>query len=99
MRRILFFLLLAALSACRPANPVSALLDRIDPGASRRVVVELVPDAGDTDYFEIGSRGGKPLLRGSDYVSIATGLNWYLKYYCGIHLGWNCMQAELPSCR
>ena len=37
------------------------------------------------------------MIRGNNYVSIATGLNWYLKYHVGIHLSWNGMQAELPE--
>ena len=30
-------------------------------------------------------------------MSIATGINWYLKYYAGVHLSWNCMTANLPD--
>ena len=37
MKRIFLLILLAALAACRPASPVDALLERIDPGASRRI--------------------------------------------------------------
>lgn len=37
------------------------------------------------------------VVRGNNYVSIATGINWYLKYYAGIHLSWNGMQAKLPA--
>lgn len=37
------------------------------------------------------------MVRGNTYVNIATGLNWYLKYYAGIHLTWNGMQAKLPD--
>ena len=96
MKRFIFLILLAALAACRPSDPVSGLLERIDPGASRRFVVELVPSE-DGDFFELDSRGGKPVLRGNNYVSIASGLNWYLKYYCGIHLAWDGMTAELPG--
>ena len=96
MKRFIFLILLAVLAACRPSDPVSGLLDRIDPGASRRFVVELAPSE-DEDFFELDSRGGKPVLRGNNYVSIASGLNWYLKYYCGIHLSWDGMTAELPG--
>ena len=100
MKRFLILLCLCAglLSACRPDNPVSAMLERIDTGASRRIAVELVP-GGDGDFFEISSRGRRPLIRGNNYVNIAAGLNWYLKYYCGIHLSWNCMTARLPDGR
>ena len=37
------------------------------------------------------------VVRGNTYVNIATGLNWYLKYYAGIQLTWNDMQADLPE--
>ncbi|MDE5998197.1 MAG: alpha-N-acetylglucosaminidase, partial [Muribaculaceae bacterium] len=30
-------------------------------------------------------------------VSVATGLNWYLKHFCGINLTWNNMQTALPA--
>ena len=37
------------------------------------------------------------MVRGNNPVSIATGVNWYLKYYAGIHLSWNGMTARLPD--
>lgn len=37
------------------------------------------------------------MIRGNNYISIATGLNWYLKYYANIHLSWNGMTAKLPK--
>lgn len=37
------------------------------------------------------------MIRGNNYVSIATGVNWYLKYYAGIQLSWNGMTAQLPA--
>lgn len=94
-RLIVLLFFLAGVAACRPADPVSGLLERIDPGSSRRFVIDMTGGPG--DYFEIDSRRGKPVLRGNSYVSIATGLNWYLKYYCGVHLSWNCMTADLPE--
>ena len=92
---LIFTLCLTALAACRPSNPVSALLERIDPGASKRIVVEFreSPEA----FFEIDCRGGKPVIRGDNYVHAAVGLNWYLKHYCGVHLSWNGMTAALPE--
>jgi len=75
-------------------NPVAGLLERIDPGASERICTELC--AGAEPFFEIDSRGGRPVIRGDSYVHIATGLNWYLKHHCGIHLSWNRMAAALP---
>lgn len=79
----------------RAASPVQGLLERIDKGASRKFVVEQVKS--DTDFFELDQKGNKILVRGNNPVSIATGVNWYLKYYAGIHLSWNKMTACLPD--
>ena len=97
MRKIILCLTLLMAAACgRPSNPVTDMLERIDPGASKRIVIELreSPEA----FFEIDSRGGKPVVRGDNYIHAAVGLNWYLKHYCGVHLSWNGMSA-LPRFR
>lgn len=77
------------------ANPIDGLLERIDKGASHKFVIELKKN--DKDFFELDQKGKKVVVRGNTYVNIATGLNWYLKYYAGIHLTWNGMQAKLPD--
>lgn len=77
------------------SNPVDRLLERIDKGASAKFKTELKESA--VDFFELDQQGRKVVVRGNNYVSIATGINWYLKYYAGIHLSWNGMQAELPE--
>lgn len=90
---ILCFLLM--LSVAHAASPVEGLLERIDKGASRKFIIEQVK--GPADFFELDQKGDKVVIRGNNWVSIATGLNWYLKYYAHIHLSWNGMQAELPE--
>ena len=77
------------------ANPVKGLLERIDKGASDKFIIELA-DQG-KDFFELDQKGNKVVIRGNNYINIATGLNWYLKYYAGVHLSWNGMQYELPA--
>lgn len=77
------------------ATPIDGLLERIDKGASRKILTETV--SSDCDFFEITSKNGKPLIRGNNYVSIASGINWYLKYSVGVHLAWNSMHASLPA--
>lgn len=77
------------------ASPVQGLLERIDKGASRKFIIEQVKSP--TDFFELDQKGDKVVIRGNNPVSIATGLNWYLKYYAGIQLSWNGMTAELPA--
>lgn len=76
-------------------NPVNGLLERIDPGASKKFIIQV--KKGQSDFFELDQKGDKVVIRGNNYVNIATGLNWYLKYYAGIHLSWNGMTAELPE--
>ena len=79
------------------AHPLMGLLDRIDTGASKRIAFEIKDSKSGQDYFELSQKGTKPLIRANTYVNAAVGLNWYLKYYCGIHLTWNCMKAKLPA--
>ena len=79
------------------ATPVTQLLERIDKGASKKFKTELVKQ--DKDFFEIdqASSSSPIIIRGNSWVNIAVGINWYLKYYAGIHLTWNNMSAKLPA--
>ena len=91
----LLVLLLSVWTVHLFAGPIDGLLERIDKGASRKFVIEL--KKGEKDFFELDQKGSKVVVRGNTYVNIATGINWYLKYYAGVHLSWNGMQAELPD--
>lgn len=94
MRKLLiFFFCVVALVAT--ATPVDNLLERIDKGASRKFKIQLIKS--DTDFFELDQAGTKVMVRGNTWVNIASGINWYLKYYAGVHLSWNCMKAKLPE--
>ncbi len=77
------------------ANPIDGLLERIDEGASRKFVTELV--ASDEDFFELDQEGDSVVVRGNTYVNIAVGVDWYLKYYLHTMLSWNSMTAHLPE--
>ncbi len=77
------------------SGPVEDLLERIDEGASSKFSVELLE--GGKDFFELDQDGDKVVVRGNTWVNVAAGVNWYLKYYAGIHLSWNCMRARLPE--
>ena len=91
----LLILLIVGLSVQLSANPINGLLERIDKGASKKFVIEF--KKGADDFFELDQKGTKVVVRGNNYVNIATGINWYLKYYAGIQLSWNGMQAKLPQ--
>ena len=95
MRNILTIICCCAVLMVQ-ANPADDLLERIDKGASRKFKTELRATDG-PDYFELSQAGQRVVVRGNTWVNIATGINWYLKYHCGIHLSWNQMQAKLPA--
>ena len=76
------------------SNPVDDLLERIDKGASAKFKIERVKSQ--KDFFELDQQGRRVVVRGNTWVNIASGVNWYLKYYASIHLSWNQMQAKLP---
>lgn len=88
-------LCLMAFTLNTAANPVDDLIERIAPGNARKFKTELRKDT--TDFFELSQDGGRVRISGNTWVNIATGLNWYLKYYCGQHLTWNNMRASLPA--
>lgn len=92
---LLLLLCLITAATSFAATPIDGLLERIDKGASRKFIIE--QKKSDIDFFELDQRGNKVVVRGNNYVNIASGINWYLKYYAGVQLSWNCMKAELPA--
>ncbi|MDE5872045.1 MAG: alpha-N-acetylglucosaminidase, partial [Muribaculaceae bacterium] len=94
----LFSLFLPLLSLAARDKASEALLERISPGSKGRISFELQKSSNqDTDFFEISMKNGKPHIAGNNSVSVATGLNWYLKHFCGINLTWNNMLTSLPD--
>lgn len=94
-RQIVYFFFLIAALPIWAATPIDGLLERIDPGASKKFVIEL--KRGSQDFFELDQKGKKVVVRGNNFVNIASGINWYLKYYAGVQLTWNQMHAKLPA--
>lgn len=94
MRRLLTAWL-CMLTMTLTANPVDNLINRISPGAARHFKTVLQPS--DRDFFELSQEGNRVCIKGNTWVNIASGLNWYLKYYAGIHLSWNNMTARMPA--
>ena len=93
--KILFSAVILMLGGVMNASPITGLLERIDKGASSKFKIECQNST--EDFFELDQHGDKVVVRGNNYVSIATGINWYLKYYAGINLSWNGMTADLPE--
>ncbi|MEG1574065.1 MAG: alpha-N-acetylglucosaminidase [Bacteroidales bacterium] len=95
MKHIFILVIYLTISCIAKASPITHLLERIDKGASEKFKIEVVQSGN--DFFELDQEGDKVVIRGNNYVSIATGINWYLKYHAGIHLSWNGMSAVLPT--
>lgn len=93
----LFLFITICLTTVVHANPIDDLINRIDNGASKQFDIQLENNST-RDFFEIDNApNGRISIKGNSWVSIATGLNWYLKYTAGIHLTWNNMRADIPS--
>ena len=65
----------------------TALAHRIIPRQARHIVFEGLP-AGSSDLFTLRSEGGRIVIGGNNANSMAVGLNYYLKYYCHVNVGW-----------
>lgn len=95
---IFSLILFTALGAAAARDRASeALLGRVCPDGKGRISLEVKSDKSGPDWFEIDSKGGRPRISGNNSVSVATGLNWYLKHCCGLHLSWNNMSVSLPQ--
>ncbi len=91
-----------AQAATSPADAARGVLGRLLPGSRQHFVFEQIPPAATSaqhgrDVFEIESRDGKIVLRGSTGVSMCSALNWYLKYYCHCHVSFCGDQLALPD--
>ena len=62
------------------------VIERTIPQYADCIKLEVIPDANGSDVFEITSRDGVPVIRGSNAISICAGFNWYLKYACNAHV-------------
>ncbi|MBO5019950.1 MAG: alpha-N-acetylglucosaminidase N-terminal domain-containing protein, partial [Clostridia bacterium] len=55
------------------------------------------PKSNGYDFFEISFSNGKINIKGNNGVSLATGLNHYLKYYCKVNICQVGDQAKMPA--
>ena len=88
---------MSAFAASSPIQAVYDLIERVTPGYSPQFQLELIKPVDGNDMFEIASRKGKVLLRGTSQVALASAFNHYLKYNCNAHLSWQGDQLDLPE--
>ena len=49
------------------------------------------------DYFTLSDESGKIKVTGNNGVSLATGVNHYLKYFCNVHISQVGNQVNMPA--
>jgi len=96
------FCVLLALSGgmvyAQPDKPsLEAFLHRTVGDKAPQFQVEYIGPEKGKDVFELESSGaGKIVLRGSNGLSVASALNYYLKNYCHHLITWNGAPSPLP---
>ncbi|MFT4156258.1 alpha-N-acetylglucosaminidase [Parafilimonas sp.] len=76
---------------------IRGLLQRTVPSKAAFFSVEEIAPENGKDVFELESRGNKIILRGSNGVSVASALNYYLRNYCNCLITWNGSNLKLPE--
>ena len=69
------------------AKAAAELAARVIPDAAGHFVFETLP-ADTADFFTLRQEGRKIAIGGNNANSMAVGLNYYLKYYCHVNIGW-----------
>lgn len=90
MRKLLLFSLIV-IGLCRctssPDLPMYDMVARLLPDNTSSFVFEQLPS--DSDFFELEQgAGNKIVIRGNNGVSMARGLNYYLRNYCHKSVSW-----------
>lgn len=76
---------------------LDAFLHRIVKDKATQFEVEYLAQEEGKDVFELEGRRGKIVLRGSNGLSVASALNYYLKNYCHHLITWNGAPGSLPG--
>ena len=58
---------------------------------------ELAKNDSGKDFYEISSLNGKIHIKGNEGLSLTTGLNYFLKYYCNVHVSQQTKQVKMPE--
>lgn len=96
MKKLLTLILVLCISLiAKCENPVDELLARIDYSAVKKFSFSLTDQMSEKDFFAIDSKRGKIVIEGNNWISVAAGLNWYLKYYAGVNITWSNPRERL----
>lgn len=77
---------------------IYGLIDRIVGSKYRSwFTFEIAPSTDGLDYYEISMKDNKVHIKGNVGVSITTGLNYYFKYYCNVHVSQQTENVKMPA--
>jgi alpha-N-acetylglucosaminidase len=92
MKYFLFAILLFCSSSlyCQTRNIIAAnaLVKRIAPHLTSKIIFEELQTDTPKDLFELESKKGRIIIRGNNANSMAVGFNYYLKHYCVVSISW-----------
>ncbi|MDP9081452.1 MAG: alpha-N-acetylglucosaminidase [Bacteroidota bacterium] len=72
---------------------VKGIIDRLLPGKLSYFILKTIPATASRDSFYVQSQGDKILIEATNPLSMAKGLNYYLKNYCHISVSWYADEA------
>lgn len=98
---VLFALCLGFFSTTEAERQARGLARRIVPLYAGKIDFRQTDDTT-IDIFSIYSEGSKLVIEGNDAISMAAGLNHYLKNYCGVTVSWYAFEpvqypAQMPA--
>lgn len=64
------------------------LIERILPGKSFQFIIGDLKKEDSKETFELSSKDGKIMIKGTNDLAIAKGFNWYLNNYCDTRVSW-----------
>jgi len=64
---------------------------------ANKFVFEKIDSTSENDEFVIDFINDKIHIKGNSNIALASGLNWYLKYYAKTHISWYVKQINLPD--
>jgi len=80
-----------------PMLPINQTLSRLIGDKASLFATEIIPQDSSKDVFEIESKNGKIVLRGSSQNAIGYAFNWYLRYYAHSQIARVGVNINLPS--
>ncbi|SEW40478.1 alpha-N-acetylglucosaminidase [Chitinophaga sp. YR573] len=86
-----------ASAAVPDKKAITDLVKRVLKEHAVHFETSFIPQEKGKDVFELESKNGMILLKGSNGLSIASALNYYLQNYAHCDISWNGTNLNLPS--